>query len=113
VPVARFLNHQPALNSAGDALVVGTPVRALVLVDVTPSMSDAGVDRVINFMSAFPNGFASLQEAQSAVTRYLPHRNAVLTDKDTDASTPSKGLMKNLRRREDGRFVWVCMGYVL
>src|SRR5690606_23952683 len=41
--------------------------RGLVLVDVTPRLSLSGVNRVIEFMRARPEGFASLEEAAEAV----------------------------------------------
>lgn len=49
-------------------------LRALVLVDVTPRWEEAGVNRIMDFMRAHPDGFASVAEAQAEVARYLPHR---------------------------------------
>jgi pimeloyl-ACP methyl ester carboxylesterase len=48
--------------------------RALVLVDITPRWESAGVARIIAFMRAHPDGFASLDEAADAIAQYLPHR---------------------------------------
>jgi pimeloyl-ACP methyl ester carboxylesterase len=48
--------------------------RALVLVDITPRWESAGVARIIAFMRAHPDGFASLDEAADAIAHYLPHR---------------------------------------
>lgn len=70
--------------------------RALVLVDVTPRWERQGVDRIIRFMAAHPEGFSSLQSANEAVAAYLPHREG----KDPDR------LRSQLRRGEDGRWRW-------
>jgi non-heme chloroperoxidase len=43
---------------------------ALVLVDVTPAMEFTGVRRVVAFMAAHPDGFASLEEASAAIAAY-------------------------------------------
>lgn len=71
--------------------------RALVLVDVAPRSNPAGLARILNFMSASPNGFASLEEAAAAVAAYQPHRR--------QRSDPA-GLQKNLRQRDNGRWYW-------
>ncbi len=69
----------------------------LVLVDVAPRIEPAGAARVLQFMAAHPNGFGSVEEAAAAVASYNPRR----------ARAPDLGnLSKNLRRRDDGRFVW-------
>jgi len=71
--------------------------RALVLVDITPQPEPDGVARVIAFMKAHPDGFATLEDAAAAVAGYLPHRPA---PRDT------RGLEKNLRLGDDGRWRW-------
>ncbi len=71
--------------------------RALVLVDVGPRIEEKGAARIVGFMLAQPNGFASLDEAAEAVTAYNPHRPR---PKDTS------GLRKNLREGTDGRWRW-------
>jgi pimeloyl-ACP methyl ester carboxylesterase len=48
--------------------------RALVLVDITPRWEIAGVERILAFMRAHPEGFASVEEASAAIAHYLPHR---------------------------------------
>lgn len=70
--------------------------RAMVLVDVTPRWESAGVDRILNFMSAHPEGFATLDAAQAAIEAYLPHRER----KDP------KRLEAQLRLGADGRWRW-------
>lgn len=82
------------LTETGQAASVA---RALVLVDVTPRMERQGVDRIITFMQASPDGFTSLDEVADAVASYLPHRKR---PEDTT------GLAKNLRVGDDGRYRW-------
>jgi pimeloyl-ACP methyl ester carboxylesterase len=81
-------------------LVIGAtpppPLRALVLVDITPRVEMSGAREVSAFMDSAPNGFASVEEAADAVSKYLPHRQR---PKDTS------GLKRNLRLR-DGRYYW-------
>jgi non-heme chloroperoxidase len=72
-------------------------VTALVLVDVTPRMREDGRERIGQFMRSRPDGFASLEEAADAVSRYLPDR-----PRPKDVS----GLARNLRRGGDGRYRW-------
>jgi pimeloyl-ACP methyl ester carboxylesterase len=71
---------------------------ALVLVDITPRVDPAGVERIRGFMAShLDTGFATLEEAADAITAYLPHRPK---PKSLD------GLIKNLRRGPDGRLRW-------
>jgi pimeloyl-ACP methyl ester carboxylesterase len=104
--VLASLPSRPALVGAsmggGTALtLVGTHsaqlARALVLVDIVPRMDPRGIAKIQRFMSANSNGFASLEAAADAVSAYNPHR-----PRPNDLS----GLMKNLRRRPDGRLYW-------
>ncbi|MBW2191865.1 MAG: alpha/beta hydrolase [Deltaproteobacteria bacterium] len=69
----------------------------LVGASVTPRLETVGVDRIIGFMRGGTSGFASLDEAADSISQYLPHRK-----RPKDLS----GLVKNLRRREDGRYYW-------
>ena len=50
------------------------PFRALVLVDITPRWESAGVERILGFMRAHPQGFASMDAAIEAIAAYLPQR---------------------------------------
>jgi non-heme chloroperoxidase len=76
----------------------GPVARALVLVDVAPTMEPAGRERIGDFMRAnAETGFASLDEVADAIAAYNPHR-----PRPTDLS----GLKKNVRLRDDGRWVW-------
>jgi pimeloyl-ACP methyl ester carboxylesterase len=71
--------------------------KAIVLVDVAPHVHQGGINRIRAFMEAHLDGFASFEEATSAVTKYLPHRSR------PDDFT---GLEKNLRKSADGRLRW-------
>ena len=73
------------------------PVRALVLVDVTPRVEMEGANEVVAFMESGQDGFASIDEAAEAVSAYLPHRQRPKSN---------AGLARNLRLREDGRYYW-------
>jgi len=79
------------------AASLGFDVAALVLVDVVPQMAPVGVAKIRNFMSASPDGFASLEDAADAISAYYPDR-----PRPKDLS----GLHKNLRLRPDGRYRW-------
>ncbi|GAA5156109.1 alpha/beta hydrolase [Pseudonocardia eucalypti] len=70
--------------------------RALVLVDVTPTMEPDGTEEIARFMLSGMDGFASLEEAAEAVVAYNPHRQR---------PPHPDGLRKNLRHR-DGRWYW-------
>jgi pimeloyl-ACP methyl ester carboxylesterase len=71
---------------------------ALVLVDITPRVDLAGVEKVQGFMRAHAKeGFASIGEAADAVAAYLPHR---------PRPRSHEGLKKNLRLHPDGRWRW-------
>jgi pimeloyl-ACP methyl ester carboxylesterase len=74
-----------------------TPFRALVLVDITPRWEAAGVERILNFMRAHPQGFATLDEAAAAIAHYLPHR--------AERGRPER-LRKLLVVTDDGRLRW-------
>jgi pimeloyl-ACP methyl ester carboxylesterase len=70
---------------------------AMVLVDIAPRVNPTGSKRIIEFMTARPEGFKTIDEAADAVAAYNPHR---------PRPRDSSGLMKNLRLREDGRLHW-------
>jgi pimeloyl-ACP methyl ester carboxylesterase len=71
--------------------------RALVLVDITPRWESAGVERIIDFMRAHPDGFASVDDAADAITRYLPHRR--------EKKSPER-LRRLLVPLDNGRLRW-------
>jgi len=106
VSVAESFSARPALVGASlgglaGLLAEGSATEpllsALVLVDVAPRLELPGVSRIVGFMTAHPDGFASLEEAAEAVSAYLPNR-----PKPNDHG----GLAKNLRAGEDGRYRW-------
>jgi pimeloyl-ACP methyl ester carboxylesterase len=72
------------------------PIAALALVDVAPRLEAPGVDRIVNFMRAHPEGFATLEEAAQHIAAY----------RGRPTSAKPRGLTKNLRRNEHGRWVW-------
>lgn len=94
--VGASLGGVASMTAIGES---ATPIaRALVLVDVAPTIEPSGAQRIGAFMSAnLETGFASLEEVADAVAAYNPHR-----PRPTDLS----GLKKNVRQREDGRWVW-------
>ena len=71
--------------------------RGLVLVDVVVRIEPAGVRRIQEFMTAHPDGFASLDEVADAVSAYNPVRRR---PRNLD------GLRKNVRLGDDGRWRW-------
>lgn len=103
--VARELGDKPVLVGAsmGGLLGIaaqdrcGEPFGAMVLVDVTPRWETRGVERILGFMRAHPDGFASLEEAGSAITAHLPHRGT--------RKSPER-LRSLLVEHADGRLRW-------
>lgn len=79
------------------ALASGDHPAAVALVDIVPEPDRKGVQRIRDFMQSAPNGFGSLDEVADAVASYNPHRPRPDT---------SRGLMRNLRQGEDGRYRW-------
>jgi len=79
--LARQSEQRPILVGASMGGLLGLVAqathevfRALVLVDITPRWETAGVERIIAFMRAHPDGFASADDAADAIARHLPHR---------------------------------------
>lgn len=70
---------------------------AMVLVDITPRWEEAGLQRILGFITAFPQGFDSLEHAADVVAAYLPHRR--------NRKTPEE-LREVLREGSDGRWRW-------
>lgn len=85
------------LVAAGEPRTAAPPFSALVLVDITPRWETAGVERILGFMRAHPDGFASYDEAASAIETYLPHRRERKTESQ---------LKPLLRQDADGRLRW-------
>ncbi len=104
--VAESFERLPAVVGASLGGITGLlaagapnplPLSALVLVDIAPRMEPGGVERIIGFMRAKPEGYESLEEVAQAIARYLPHR---------EPPRDLTGLEKNLRRGDDGRYRW-------
>jgi pimeloyl-ACP methyl ester carboxylesterase len=70
-------------------------VRAIALIDVGHQLEEAGVQRIIAFMSEHES-FGSLDEAAAAIAEYSPRKSAARTT----------NLTRNLRQRSDGRWIW-------
>jgi pimeloyl-ACP methyl ester carboxylesterase len=73
------------------------PFRALMLVDITPRWETAGVERILAFMQAYPDGFANYAEAAERIAGYLPQRRARKSEEQ---------LRPLLRESSDGRLRW-------
>jgi hypothetical protein len=65
---------------------------AMVLVDITPRWDTA--ERILAFMTAHPDGFASLTQAADVISAYMPHR------------PPRTERAAGALLREDGRGRW-------
>ena len=74
-----------------------SPFRALVLVDITPRWETAGVERILAFMQAHPDGFASYADAAEQIAVYLPQRKQRKSEEQ---------LRPLLREGVDGRLRW-------
>ncbi len=106
IRVARAQPEPPILIGASmgglmGMLVAGevkpAPFRALVLVDITPRWEAAGVERILAFMQAYPDGFADYDEAAEKIADYLPQRRERKTEEQ---------LRPLLRKGSDGRLRW-------
>lgn len=107
ITVARCLGQPPAVVGAslgGLAALIAEGEKAagtfscLTLVDVTPRMEMAGINRIVGFMTAHvQKGFKSIDEAADVIAAYLPNR---------ERRRNLSGLAKNLRLGSDGRYRW-------
>jgi pimeloyl-ACP methyl ester carboxylesterase len=95
VVVGASLGGMMALLAEGESQ--GAVTAGVVLVDLTPRIEPQGVNRIVEFMQANPEGFETLEEAADAVAAYRRHRS-----RPKDLS----GLRRNLRRGADGRWRW-------
>ena len=71
--------------------------RAMVLVDITPRWEQAGLQRILAFMTAFPDGFASLDHAGDVIAAYQPQRRK---------RKSAEELRELLREGPDQRWRW-------
>lgn len=83
--------------TAMHAVASGLAASAVVMVDIVPDPEPQGVGRIRDFMNRHGAGFADLEAAAEAVAAYNPER--------ARPRDPT-GLMRNLRRRDDGRLYW-------
>jgi pimeloyl-ACP methyl ester carboxylesterase len=105
VAVINTLEAAPALVGASmggvNSLIACAAYPALastlILVDVTPRLESEGIDNIIRFMTGNADGFTSPEHAADAITAYNPNRAR---------PSSTRGLEKNLRLREDGRWYW-------
>jgi len=74
-----------------------SPFRALVLVDITPRWETAGVERILAFMQAHPDGFMNYADAAEQIASYLPQRRERKSEQQ---------LRPLLREGADGRLRW-------
>lgn len=95
VLVGASMGGAIALCAAGEEPIAA--LRGIVIVDVVPRVDTDASERIREFMRASPAGFASVEEAADAVAAYQPQR-----PRPRDPS----GLLRNLRRRDDGRLYW-------
>jgi pimeloyl-ACP methyl ester carboxylesterase len=104
--IARAQSSPPVLVGAsmGGLLAMLTEAesgpnlfRALVLVDITPRWESKGVERILDFMRAHPDGFSDLDDAATAIAGYLPQRR--------ERKSPAR-LKQLLVKRSDGRYRW-------
>jgi pimeloyl-ACP methyl ester carboxylesterase len=93
--VGASLGGQSSLLAEGET--DGGVARALVLVDVAPTLEPDGVQRIMAFMGRHLDGFSSIDEAIEAVIDYQPHR---------PARPEAVGLRRYLREGADGRLYW-------
>jgi len=94
VLVGASLGGTTSLVAAGEHRGLA---RGLVLVDIVAKLEQAGTDRIRGFMTAHPEGFASLDEVAEAIEAYNPVRKR---RRNLD------GLKKNVRLGDDGRWRW-------
>ena len=71
--------------------------RAMVLVDITPRWEQAGLQRILAFMTAFPDGFDSLDHAGEVIAAYQPQRRK---------RKSAEELRELLREGPDQRWRW-------
>lgn len=104
ITAAQAIGPQPVLVGASMGGLTGLLAQArqhvfsaLVLVDITPRWEASGVERILGFMSAHPEGFDSYEHAAEQIAAYLPHRR--------EKKTPAQ-LAHLLTPRPDGRLGW-------
>jgi len=93
--VGASLGGLAALIAQGETN--GPLYKAIILVDITPQMDQRGALEVMQFMeSTLSAGFDTLEEAAEIIARYTGRERRINL----------KGLAKNLRQGEDGKYRW-------
>jgi non-heme chloroperoxidase len=95
VVVGASLGGITALLAAGET--DDPHMTGLVLVDISTRIEPEGAQRISNWMMSRPDGFSSLEEVAEAVAEYTRNRKRAVN---------VRGLEKNVRRGEDGRYRW-------
>ena len=70
--------------------------KGMVLVDIAPDVDMEGGRRIVNFMSAKPEGYADLDEAAEAIGAY----------RGGGRKPSTAGLTRVLKQRDNGRWYW-------
>jgi non-heme chloroperoxidase len=93
--IGSSLGGRSLLVAAGEAT---TPLAtSLVLVETAARLNDGGAARIGTFLREHLDGFADLDEVADAIAayRHTPRR-----------PTDEEGLLRVVRRRDDGRYHW-------
>jgi len=93
--VGASLGGLTSMTAVGAGIL--DPVSAIVLADVVHRANPEGAGQLRGFMDANPDGYASLEDAASAIEQHMPHRGG---------RRNLEGLARNLRQRPDGRWHW-------
>ena len=94
--IGASLGGMTSLSIAGDP-ELREKCWALVMVDIGLYPNLEGSQEIVEFMHSGSEGFASVEEAAESVANYLPHRKR---------PRDNRGLEKNLRLKDDGRYYW-------
>ena len=94
--IGASLGGMTSLSIAGDP-ELREKCWALVMVDIGLYPNLEGSQEIVEFMHSGSEGFASIGEAAESVANYLPHRKR---------PRDNRGLEKNLRLKDDGRYYW-------
>ena len=94
--IGASLGGMTSLSIAGDP-ELREKCWALVMVDIGLYPNLEGSQEIVEFMHSGSEGFASIEEAAESVANYLPHRKR---------PRDNRGLEKNLRLKDDGRYYW-------
>ena len=94
--IGASLGGMTSLSIAGDP-ELREKCWALVMVDIGLYPNLEVSQEIVEFMHSGSEGFASIEEAAESVANYLPHRKR---------PRDNRGLEKNLRLKDDGRYYW-------